>query len=72
MPGGVPHPPDAYWSKGLGEPDPHPLGVKMSPKSGPRYHVLRRGSRSKQRHKRAPATTFETAVRRAPAFKASP
>jgi hypothetical protein len=29
--------------------------------SRPRYHVLRRGSRSKQRHKRAPATTFSGA-----------
>jgi hypothetical protein len=29
--------------------------------SRPRYHILRRGSRSKQRHKRAPATTFSGA-----------
>jgi hypothetical protein len=32
--------------------------VKSSSKACPRYHVLRRGSRSKQRHKRAPATNL--------------
>jgi hypothetical protein len=34
-------------------------GVQGQHISRPRYPVLRRGSRSKQRHKRAPATNLE-------------
>jgi hypothetical protein len=40
-----------------------PRTVGKIGESGPCYHVLRRGNRSKQRHKRAPATTNQTTLK---------
>jgi hypothetical protein len=40
------------------------FGSILAGAGGPRYHVLRRGSRSKQRHKRAPATPPTTLTNR--------